>query len=326
MLRKHRHPDALELSLAHYLDLRIQELENQAQQELANRHRGEVRSDVGRMVSWLLLLVGYATILGFASQTILLGSMLDPKALARNAAAVLTGIGKANSFVPEPLRGLLLSAISTVVLLTLRTASYSVRADIGGALYVGVTVLALLAFSAAVSAGLWSALVALPGLVAVGFLIHEFNMMLERLRRSDASGEAGGAPPRGAPPPLGQIQGAIESLLHAIAPGRRMPIAVVFVGLPLLCLIIAVAGNFAPLYWPTRLSYVAFIVWCVWAFGVTPEEVRIPLWSIVGWATLFLYQLGATAVTIVFAPAVVIVLLANLALVTLRRQRARQPL
>jgi hypothetical protein len=321
MFRRQIRSDELELSLARYLELRVQELEDQAQQEVANHQRAKIRSDVGRMVTWLLLLAGYAAILGAASQSLLIGSMRSPQELTERSTAVLSVVGQATSIFPEPLRGLLLSGISTVVLLVLRTASNSARADIGGALYVGVTVLALLAFSAAASAGSISTLVAFPGLLAVGFLIYEFSVMLRRLRRSDVAGETARRNGVSASRPLAGAQDVLGILLTAITPGRSRRVAVVFLAVPLLCLVIAAASFFTnggPLFWPTRFSYFAFALWCAWAFGVTPAEVRFPLWSIVAWAALFLYQLGDTAVARVFAPAAVAVLLLNVAVVTLR--------
>jgi hypothetical protein len=321
MFRRHIRSDELELSLARYLELRVQELEDQARQELANNQRGKIRADVGRMVAWLLLLAGYAAILGTVSQSLLVGSITHPQELAQKSTALLSGIGQATSALPEPLRGLLLSGISTVVLLVLRTASYSVRADIGGALYVGVTVLALLAFSAAASAGPLSTLVAFPGLLAVGFLTYEFSVMLQRVRSSDVAGDTARGGAVSAARPLAPVQDVLGTVVAAITPGRSRRVAVVFLALPLLCLVVAAASfltNGGVLFWPTFFSYVAFALWCAWAFGVTPPEVRIPLWSIVGWAVLFLNQLGDTAVTRVFAPAAVAVLLLNVAAVTLR--------
>jgi hypothetical protein len=326
MFRRQIRSDELELSLSRYLELRVQELEDQARQELANHRRGKIRSDVGRMVTWLLLLGGYAAILGTASQSLLIGSILNPQELAQKSTAVLSGVGQATSAFPEPLRGLLLSGISTLVLLVLRTASYSVRADIGGALYVGVTVLALLAFSAAASAGPISTLVAFPGLLAVGFLIYEFSVMLRRVRRSDVANNTAKSGAVSASRPQSQMQDIVGTLLTAITPGTSRRVAVVFLAVPLVCLLMAAASfvtNGGVLYWPTFFSYVAFVLWCAWALGVTPAEVRIPLWSIVGWAALFLTQLGDTAVTRVFAPAAVAVLLLNVAAVTLRT-RGRQ--
>ena len=326
MFRRHIRSDELELSLARYLELRVQELEDQARQELANNQRGKIRADVGRMVAWLLLLGGYAAVLGTASQSLLVGSLLNPQELAQKSNAVLSGVGQATSAFPEPLRGLLLSGISTVVLLVLRTASYSIRADIGGAIYVGVTVLALLAFSAAASAGPMSTLVAFPGLLAVGFLIYEFSVMLQRVRSSDVTGDTARGGAVSAARPFAPVQDVIGTLVGAITPGRSRRLVLVFLGVPLLCLFIAAASfvtNGGMLFWPTFISYVAFVLWCAWAFGVTPAEVRFPLWSIVGWAALFLTQLGDTAVTRVFAPAAVAVLLLNVAAVTLRTHRRR---
>jgi hypothetical protein len=277
-------------------------------------------------VAWLLLLGGYAAVLGTASQSLLVGSLLNPQELAQKSNAVLNGVGQATSAFPEPLRGLLLSGISTVVLLVLRTASYSIRADIGGALYVGVTVLALLAFSAAASAGSLSTLVAFPGLLAVGFLIYEFGVMLQRVRRSNVAGDTPESGAVSASRPATQMQDVIGTLVAAMTPSRSRRVAVVFLAVPLLCLVIATASFFTEggvLFLPTRLSYFAFALWCAWAFGVTPAEVRIPLWSIVAWAVLFINQLGDTAVTRVFAPAAVALLLLNVAAVTLRRAAPR---
>jgi hypothetical protein len=171
-----------------------------------------------------------------------------------------------------------------------------------------------------------STLVAFPGLLAVGFLIYEFSVMLQRVRSSDVTGDTARGGAVSAARPLAPVQDVIGTLVAAITPGRSRRLALVFLAVPLLCLVIAAASfvtNGGMLFWPTFFSYVAFVLWCAWAFGVTPAEVRFPLWSIVGWAALFLTQLGDTAVTRVFAPAAVAVLLLNVAAVTLRTRRRR---
>lgn len=312
----------LEQSLTRYLELRLPQLERQSQEEAARRKREQVRSEVGRMVTWLLLLAGYALILGAVNSEVLVGSITHPQELADRTTAALEAIRQVTAYLPEPLRGLMLSAASTVVLLVLRRASFSARADLGGAIYIGVTALALLALSAAASAGVIGALEALPGVIAVAFVTYEFSAMLRRLRRSEANDAAEAAPTQAAH----RLQGRLTDLFVAIAPARDRRIAVLFVGLPLLCLSLAAAGNVTPasataggpLFWPTISAYVAFVLWCLWAFGVTPAQVRIPLWSIVVWAVAFLTQFGFTPVTEVFAPVVIAILLINVVLLTIR--------
>ena len=272
------------------------------------------------MVTWLLLLAGYALILGAVNSNVLFGSITNPKELADRTTAALEVIRQVTAYLPDPLRGLMLSAFSTVVLLVLRTASFSARADLGGALYFGVTVLALLALSAAASAGAIGALAALPGVIAVGFVMYEFSAMLRRMRRSEPNDAGGAAAIQGAGPDR-RLQGTLTDLLGAIAPARGRRVAVLFVGLPLLCLAMAEAGDATSggwLFLPTAFAYVAFVLWCLWAFGVTPAEVRIPLWSIIVWAVVFLTQLGFSPVTQVFAPVVIALLLINVVLLTLR--------
>src|SRR2546423_7440327 len=97
MFRRHIRSDELELSLARYLELRVQELQDQARQELVNNQRGKIRADVGRMVAWLLLLGGYAAVLGTASPSLLAGWLLNPQELAPKSNALLNAAGPATS-------------------------------------------------------------------------------------------------------------------------------------------------------------------------------------------------------------------------------------
>ena len=323
MFRRRTRSAGLEQSLTRYLELRLPQLERESQEEAARHKREEARSEVGRIVTWLLLLAGYALILGAVNSNVLVGSITNPTELADRTTAALEVIRQVTAYLPDPLRGLMLSAFSTVVLLVLRTASFSARADLGGALYFGVTVLALLALSAAASAGAIGALAALPGVLAVGFVMYEFSAMLRRLRRSEPD-DAGGAAAIPGAGPRRRLQRTLTNLLSAIAPARGRSVAVLFVGLPLLCLAMAEASDATGggwLYWPTRFAYVAFALWCLWAFAVTPAEVRIPLWSIVVWAAVFLTQLGFSPVTQLFAPLVIALLLINVVLLTLRLGR-----
>jgi hypothetical protein len=301
MFRRHAFSSELERSLARYLDLRVQELERQGRDEVARRQRDHVRQEVGRMITWMVLLAVYALILGGLSRNLLLASILNPQELGGRASAALAGVGVVTEAVPDLFRGLVLSGFSALVLLILRSASYSVRRDVGGALYVGVVVLALVAFSAAASGGPLGALAALPGIAAAGLILFEFSVMLRRLG-------GGGAP------------GRLNRLLEAVRPDRSRALAVLFVAVPVACLGVAELGyatSGGPLYWPTYVSYRVFVAWCLWACAATPSEVRIPLWSTVLWAVVFLIQLGATSVTLIFATAVVLVLTANVVVVTL---------
>src|SRR5262249_5202700 len=156
-----------------YLELQIAQLERAEAAEAAARRQSEVRSAVGQLVTWLLLVVAYALVLGVASQDRVLSALLDPAQLARSAELARSSTEQAVELVPDPLRGLAISAVSTGALLVLRGASFSVRSDIGGALFVGVAIVSLVGLSAAAYTGILGLLAALPGFVAATLVVHE---------------------------------------------------------------------------------------------------------------------------------------------------------
>ena len=122
MLSRHAFSAELERSLARYLDLRVQELERQGHEEVARRQRDRVRQEVGRMVTWMVLLAVYALVLGGLSRNLLLASIVNPQQLAARATAALAGVGVVTATVPDLFRGLVLSGFSALVLLILRSA------------------------------------------------------------------------------------------------------------------------------------------------------------------------------------------------------------
>src|SRR5438093_8846452 len=133
----------LERTLLRYLELQIAQLERASVADADANRRSEVRSTVGQLVTWLLLLVIYALILGLTSRAFVIAALLNPSEFGHNLAAVGAYAGQSAAVVPEAFRGLAISAISAGALLVFRSASFSIKSDLGGALFVGVAILSL---------------------------------------------------------------------------------------------------------------------------------------------------------------------------------------
>jgi hypothetical protein len=298
--------------LLRYLELRVAELEQAAVDQSENERRSATRSAVGQMITWLLLFVGYALTVGLVSASVLNAALLDPGQLANRVRAVLRYAGEAAGAVPDPIRGIVVSMISAIALLIFRSASFNVRSDIGGALFVGLTVFSLAGLSGAASSGTLGLLVALPGFVAAIVIVHE---LVETLRRLTGQWEQ--AEPT-TPRWLFDRFAAIRESSH---PRRHALLPFLFAGLPWLCVLL-IAGSYVtkggPLWWPSRLSMYGLGAWSLWGCLATPRVARIALWSIVPWAGLVGLQFSDSAVAVIFALAVVLLLYANVVLAVLR--------
>src|SRR5205823_1018208 len=153
----------LDRTLLRYLELQVAQLERGAAAEVEAKVRGEVRSIVGQLVTRLLLLAVYALVLGTVSSDLVASALFDPKQLARNAVLAGAYTGQAVGFLPEALRGIVISSLGAGALLVLRSASFRVRSDIGGALFVGAAIVSLVGLSAAAYSGPVGFFAALPG-------------------------------------------------------------------------------------------------------------------------------------------------------------------
>jgi DNA invertase Pin-like site-specific DNA recombinase len=314
----------LEGTLTRYLEKRLRAAEREEEQYAKGRRRAEIQSEVGQMVTYLLLLAGYALLLGIASRPLLIEALLNPGDLARRLADSSNALASVTNAVPEALRGLVLSAVGALGLFVFRAASFNIRADIGGVLFIGVVVLALGGLSAAASAGLVGALAALPGFAASGVLVYEFAEMLRRLERS---GSYRRSHPKAAPRRrlLSRLDSALSGTRTLLDPIRSRVAGIIFVAFPILAVLTVAAAVLAhggPLFWPARSALVGLAGWSIWACYFTPSAIRIPLWSMVVWAGLFLALVAFGWVSAIFAVAVVILLIGNVTIFTLRWPRA----
>jgi hypothetical protein len=289
----------LERTLQRYLDLQIAQLERAAAAEVEAHRQSEVRAAVGQLVTRLVLVAGYALVLGLASRGRVLSALLDPGQLAQNAELARSSTEQAIELVPDALRGLAISAVSALALLVLRGASFSVRADIGGAVFVGIAIVSLVGLSAAAYSGVLGLLFALPGYLAAALVVQELLRTLRRMRATE-------------------VPSTLSRRLARLDPTRRPWLTAAFLAIPAVCVAV-IAASFVtsggPLFWPSRSAMYGFVAWCLWACAATPGTVRIPLWAAVPWSVLFGLQLAADPVSFVFVVAAVGLLIANLLLV-----------
>lgn len=311
----------LERALARYLELQNAALERSEAEQVEGKRRTAMRSAVGQLVTWLLLLAGYSLVLGVISQAFVLSALLNPHAFVDRAVAARDYTNTTIGWVPEAFRGLAVSALSAGALLLFRTASFSVRADLGGALFVGVAVLSLLGLSAAANSGLIGVMVALPGFVAAALIVNELLRSIRRLRTDAAAVAADPGLQRS--PRYGAI---LDRWQRFADPTSRAWLSAVFLALPWVCLALVGASDVTqggPLFAPSRTAMFTYVGWCVWACFVTPGVVRIPLWSLVPWSALVIFQLADNPVGKVFFIAVIVVLFVNVALILWTRDPAR---
>jgi hypothetical protein len=322
MLRRYKGSIELEQAIARYLELRIQEMESQARAQERQMQRDSIRSEVGQMVTRLLLLAAYAVTLGLLGKAALMRAVLfDPQALADKVGHAATAAGQYLNLMPDALRGPLYTAGTAIALLMLRSTSFSARSNIGGAISSAVVVLSLAGLSAAASTGLVGSLAALVGFAASLLIMYKLLQMVRRANGSEAIKEvpATGSVRRFVS--VSELERAALRGLDFIRPARNSGLTLAFVALPTLTIGLFAAAFFANnrmLFWPAFSAAMALAVWTVWACAATPGASRIPLWSMVIWAILLLTQLSDDIVAVVFMAAVITVLLANVGLVTLR--------
>jgi len=306
---------ALEARAAHFLDLSIERLEadNRATEE--QRRRQAIQADVGKVVAQLLVLGPYAVAVGIASQAVLNAALLDPELLVRRLRDLVSGstavTGAVTGAIPDAFRGIVISAISSLVLLVFRGTSIGLRAELGGVLFMGFVTLAVYGLSAGFGTGIVGSLIALPGLVLAVVITFEFTHMVLRITASPAGSALGPRPAgRGF---FARAQSLLGDFGRRVDPATKPALAVAFVGIPVLAVLLFLAAaatngdNGGWLFWPARVSLYALAGWSAWACLVTPNAVRIPLWSTLGWAALLLLLSAATAVTAAFAVMVVLI-------------------
>ena len=299
VFQRRRRANDLEALLRTLLELQIREAQDRATAAEAAKRRDAMRAALGRLAFLLVLLFGYGLLLGLGSQTQVLGALLDPQSLARDMQEVVTGEHAAAAALTDAVQGALISAFTAFAVFVLRGTSTSVRADLGGVLFVGAVALSLVGISAAALTGMMGMVLAFVGFLVAGFLVIRLCVILMRLHDERPERHAGWA----------RVQ--VERWSRLLAPTRHRLMAIVFIALPAFCLL-AVGGaaltNGGPLYSPAFASRFVAIGWSLWAIIVTPAAARIPLWSMPGWGTLVVLQLSEHPASFAFLLAAAAVL------------------
>ena len=297
---------------AHFLDLSIGRLEADQRSAMEQQRREGIQSEIGKVVAQLFVLGPYAVAVGIISQAVLNQALLNPGLLLERLRDLVSGsnavTGAVTAAIPDALRGVVFSAIGSLLLLVVRGTSIGLRAELGGALFLGVVTLCVYGLTAGLGTGLVGALVALPGLVLAIVITFEFTHMLLRVTASTGAAELPTSAGRGAFASLRRLLAELGRRGH---PTRSRAISIAFLAIPLIAVLINVGAAFTAggwLFWPARISLFALAGWGAWACLATPGAVRIPLWSMLGWATLLLLLSAATTVTAVFAVVVVLLL------------------
>ena len=303
---------ALEGRAAHFLDLSIERLEEDSRASLEQARRKAMQGEVGKVLAQLLLLVPYAVAVGIVSQAMLNAAILDPDLLLRRVRDLVGGsaavTGTVTGAIPDALRGVFFSAISALILLVFRGTSIGLRAELGGALFMGLVTLSVYGLSAGFGTGIIGALVAMPGLVLAVVVTVEFTHMVLRITSTTGAAEAMPATSPGLVERLHRRLGEFDDRVRPTGSTAR---AAAFVAIPLLAVLVSLAATLTHgggLFWPARIALFALVGWSAWACLATPGSVRIPLWSMLGWATLLLLLSAATVVTAVFAVFIVLLL------------------
>lgn len=135
--------------------------------------------------------------------------------------------------------------------------------------------------------------------------------------------------------PPGVASSRVRRLLTDVGrranPAARPALAVTFVATPLLTVLVFLAAaatdpnNGGWLFWPARIALFALALWSAWACLATPNAVRIPLWSMLGWAALLLLLSAATTVTAWFAVVIVLLLAGSVFELVFRHASAPPP-
>jgi hypothetical protein len=244
-------------------------------------------------VIWALLFTVYSAVLAAFSLTSLVGVLLVP---AQVPHALESGFDSFVAFlaaVPDPVRVIVLPLLSSTALLAFRATTISARSNLGGALFGGLVMLALLGLAATAAAPPWGTLVAAPGFIAAGVILYEFCDTVIRVRA--LSGPSPDEPQAGigGPPSLVRLFRAAGRYAERLHPARSQWPWLVFLLVPPLATLILVTAVFAyhsNASWFRPIGSVALLSlvgWAVWACVATPAAVRIPIWSGLGWLVLF---------------------------------------
>ena len=304
-------PQALEDQLSAYLVLATEALKRDENERAEKAIKDATQKRIVELCTWLALLLGYSILVGFVSSSTLVSSLVDPAAVGRRIAGLGELPRRYQATVPDDVRSIIFTLVSAAVVILLRVASLSARSALGGTLFLGIATLSLLGLAAAMTTGTGGLLVAAPGLVAVFIVIYQF---LRFLRETVvASGRSR----------------RLHAIRQSLIPGGDRRRIALFVSVPLVAVIfIGVAASTNShagfLYWASRLSQIALLVWFVWACVATPPAIRIPLWSVPIWGAIVLTLFTYGPVAVIFAVAVLVVLFANVFIAALP-ERVQHP-
>jgi hypothetical protein len=315
----------VEEALLQYLELRIGEIRDAAADREKSGQRDKLKLQVGQMFTRVGVLGLYALVLGITFQPLLLGALFDPAQVAarmRTAASSLTLI----QFVPPEYRATLIAACGALFLLIFRSTPLGVRFGIGGILFMGVVALSLLGMAVAAGAGFLGTVAGLVGIVAAIVIVYELNMMLQR-----ASGVSPSATIRAEAIEARAAQrlaGSIDWVGRRVRVVDSLPGRIVFLAVPVLAIVLVGTAAFlepapgTPLYVASWIAQRGFVLWCLWAFAVTPSTVRIPLWSLLVWGFVFATLFSFGIVSFVYAAALLATVLINVVLLILPSRTA----
>lgn len=312
----------LQRILEQYLTTRIQAFEREersrAEQELKTAADAAVRTEVGRMITRLILLAGYSLLLGELSTPQLLATLVNPAELGRLVQLAATRLDALIRLVPDALRSSVIGGAGALVALSFNSVSFQARFEVGGTLLVGVVVMSILGFASAASTGLIGTLAFLVGILGSLYIVLEFFQVLRQLDI--------GAGPVGVlhadSSVFSRIAGrlledsrvdAVRSVGRALRPERSRVATLAFLAVPPVALAAMLAVTIADqggppgpvLYWVFWSGLMALLAWSLWACAATPSRVRIPLWSMVGWSTFVILLVYFTPVSAIFALAMV---------------------
>jgi hypothetical protein len=261
----------------------------------------------------------------------LLATLVNPAELGRLLQEAALRLNDVIGLIPDALRSTVIGAVTGLALLSFNSASSRARLDLGGTLFVGVVVVSILGFASAANTGVIGALAFLVGVAASLYVVLEFFRVVPVL---DTAAPGGTAPSPSllsrfvlrwwSAAPAAQAGRLVRS---AVRPGRSRPSLIAFLITPpasiAAMVVVTVADRAGPpgplLYWVFLSGLVLFLAWCAWACIATPSQVRIPMWSMVGWSCAVLLIVFFTAVSAVFAVAMVLMLVVNLQVAILGR-------
>lgn len=317
-------PEELRAQLTDYLERATTALELDEQERVKRERHDAVQKRVVELGTWLALLLGYSILVGYLSSSMLIKSLIDPAAIGDRGAAFADFLKAYSHTIPDDLRGIIVSLLSAQAVILLRVVSLRSRSAVGGVLFVGFATLSLLGLAAAFTSGTAGILIAVPGFIAVFAVIYEFLRFLrETLGEATVLASASAR----SQTILHRTMTSLHSLRDSLIPGRDGRRVAVFVAVPIVAVLIVWAAASTNsysgvLFWMSRISQFAFLIWCGWACTATPAATRIPLWSLPGWGAIILTLFTYGPVAIVFALAVLTILFANVFIAVLPERRS----